>query len=548
MPPTPPQRPQRRQRTRRDVLRLGAGVLGAAFLLACTSDEDEEAPAATVTPVAGLSLLDEYRRPLGDPGGVLRLASIAGEGRDSAIEPLIYSTLVGFDRRTNLLYGDLAQSIELRDPLTVAFTLRPELRFHPNDRSLAVALTAEDVRREFALRAAGGDFVFSDVVSRIDAPDLQTVVLELRAPFALLFETFADARAAGIRSGQISPATGEPLGSGPFVSASREPAGDTLARNQLYHRPDQPLLDGVSVRELEDEAAVNAAFDDGTIDVLAVRPAGDDIAAFERPGTTVSARPGSGVLGIGLSLLPGRLGQSVRFVEEFQDPRVRRALSMAIDRAALAERFSGEISGPVGPAHEADALPASELAAHPLYQHDVAESRRLLSAAGAIGLSFRLHTPTDDRARALADVLLDQFAGAGLSPRLLVEEPAAWSQSFEAGDFEASIFDLTGLTTPDVGLRLHTSSGLAGGFSQWGYSNPPYDSAVRTALSQIDPSLRADRAREAQRLLLDDVPAMFPLVVPLERAALARDVVGYEFDAYGFNEGWLAPRWSVGGG
>jgi peptide/nickel transport system substrate-binding protein len=539
MPPTPPQRPQR---SRRDVLRLGAGVLGAAFLIACAGGEE-----ASVAPVAGLSLLDVYRRPLGDPGGVLRLASIAREGRAAAIAPLIYSTLVGYDRRTNLLYGDLAQSVELRDPLTIAFTLRPELRFHPNARSLAVALTAEDVQREFSLRAAGGEFVFSDVVSRVDAPDLRTVVVELRAPFALLFETFADSRAAGIRSGERSLETAEPLGSGPFVSASREPAGDTLARNQLYHRPDQPLLHGVSVRELEDEAAVDAAFEAGTIDVRAARPASNDDAVFERPGTTVSTRSGSGVLGIGLSLLPERLGKRVRFVEEFQDARVRRALSIAIDRATLAERFSGEISGPVGPAHEADALPVSELVAHPLYQHDVAEARVLLSAAGATGLNFRLHTPTDERARTLADLLLEQLAEAGFSPRLLVEEAAAWSQSFDAGDFDASVFDLTGLTTLDVGLRLHTSAGLAGGFSKWGYSNPPYDSAVRTTLSQIDPSLRADRAREAQRMLLDDVPAMFPLVAPLERAALARDVVGYEFNAYGFNENWLAPRWSVHG-
>ena len=84
-------------------------------------------------------------------------------------------------------------------------------------------------------------------------------------------------------------------------------------------------------------------------------------------------------------------------------------------------------------------------------------------------------------------------------------------------------------------------------FSPWGYSNPRYDAAVREALAQLDPSLRAERAREAQRLLLEDVPAMFPLVVPDERTAIASNVAGYEFDGYGFNEGWLVPFWSMQG-
>ena len=68
---------------------------------------------------------------------------------------------------------------------------------------------------------------------------------------------------------------------------------------------------------------------------------------------------------------------------------------------------------------------------------------------------------------------------------------------------------------------------------------------MRNALSALDPADRAERSREAQRLLLDDVPAMFPIWSRLERASIAKRVQGFEFAAYGFNVRWLAAGWRV---
>ncbi len=526
--------------SRRDALRLGAGVVGAALLAACGV---READVAAPPPAAGFTILDGYARTAGARGGVLRLGTLRGRGRTEAVWPLVYSALVGLDPRTNLLYGDLAQSVELRDPLSVAFTLRPELRFHPDEQSLANAITSDDVARDFALRRSGSEFVFLDVVDEVLTPDLRTVVLMLRAPFAQLFDTLADTRASGIRSARRSPVTGEPLGSGPFVTASRDEGGDAFARNQLYHRPQLPLLDGATLSLYGDAELIAEAFSAGRLDLLpeGVEPA----AGAERKDATVIERAGFGLLALGLSLLPEKGGRKVDSVAAFQDDRVRAAVSMAIDREALAERFGGRVSGPVGPAFVADALPRAELAGHRLYRHAPAEARRLLEAADASELDFRVQTSTNLRQRALAEELVRQLGDGGFAPRLQVQEPQDWEPDFRAGDFEATALDLSALATPDVGLRLHMSAGIDETFSPWGYSNPRYDQAVREALAQIDPSLRAERAREAQRLLLDDVPAMFPLVVPDERTVIADRITGYEFDAYGFNEGWLAPFWSM---
>ena len=55
----------------------------------------------------------------------------------------------------------------------------------------------------------------------------------------------------------------------------------------------------------------------------------------------------------------------------------------------------------------------------------------------------------------------------------------------------------------------------------------------------------ARRSREAQQLLLEQVPAMFPLLAPREYAELAPGLEGYEWGGHTFNEQHLAPLWRV---
>jgi len=142
-------------------------------------------------------------------------------------------------------------------------------------------------------------------------------------------------------------------------------------------------------------------------------------------------------------------------------------------------------------------------------------------------------------------LIVDQLAAAGFEPRPLVQEPKVWQSSFAAGDFEAVVFELGGLATPDVGLRLHMTGGVDGRFSLWGYSNPVYDVAVRDALSALNPGERARKSRDAQRMLLNDVPAMFPIAAPVEQASIVNRLGGYEFDGYDFNAGWLSTAWEL---
>ena len=158
-----------------------------------------------------------------------------------------------------------------------------------------------------------------------------------------------------------------------------------------------------------------------------------------------------------------------------------------------------------------------------------------------------LEAPRRQPLRALAQLVTRQLRSAGFLPQLELLDDDQLQRNLAAGDFEAILFELDPLRTPDLGLRLHSTGGLDGVFSPWGYSNPVYDQAVREAFLELDPAVRARAARRAQRLLLDDVPAMLPLPEPVERIAIADSVAEYEYDAYEFNERSLASHWHLGG-
>ena len=525
---------------------LGLGVAAAA-LAGCTSDDDDPTPTQEAAPGSRIrvrSLVPRTERPstASDLWLGATAAEVGADGLDRTTRYLTYSRLVGVDPRNAAVYGDLAREVEIPEPLVVRIALREGTHFHPDGAGMAHPLTAESVAREFERRRDEEVFLFSDVLERVEAPEERTLLLHLRAPFSLLFE-FLARDDASIRGDGAYAAVDAPLGSGTFLPSRLEGDSLVLRPNPLLSDERQPRLGQVLVHRVEQQRDLDALFADRELDVRRHPDEASRAAANVVSGRVEVRRPRQRMRGLALSQLPPRDQASQAAVEAFRDERVRRALSLALDREALAALDGGSLCGPVGPAFGGDALPAVELQAHPLYQHNTDGARALLSAAGHEGLAVRIAHADTPSLLTMAQALIDQLSAAGFQPRPISRPQPEFQLAFLNGDFEAAFFELDRLTTPDLGLRLHTTGGLDGTRSPWGYSNPVYDAAVRDALSQVDPVLRTRLSREAQRLLLDDVPAMFPLTAPPEYASLAEGVSGYEFDAFDFNDSVLAVQW-----
>jgi peptide/nickel transport system substrate-binding protein len=532
---------------RRQAIALGMSATAAALLAACTG---RGAPgAATAMPGPGGVSLKDRPKSTGkrSPAGVLRLGRVRnpGSGLPSDNEDLLlaYARLVAVDPRGPFVHQDIARAVEQPEPQLVRFTLRDSQRFHPDGSGVEQPLSADTVRTDFQRRASEGHTLFTEVVDRIDRPDSRTLVLHLKAPFGLLFELLG-APGASVRGEGSYGGTTERVGSGMWVPKKRGDAGMRYAANPALTGDAKPLLDAIEVLGANVASELDAAFARGEIDVRAY-PAGTRPAGEQPKGTSTQQRPARRMRGLGLSLLPSKNGATVRYVAAFQDARVRRAVGMALDREPLLALDKSYTSGPVGPAHAGEAIPEQELLGHPLYKRDASEARQLLLAAGAEGLTFRLAVPDLPLILQWSQLVAENLQSSGFQPRLQTVPFESWQKSFLAGDFEATLFDLGALDTPDIGLRLHTTEGIAGKFSLWGYSNPMYDVAVRGVLSAFDPKERAQKSRAAQKLLLDDGPAMLPIAATPEYATIAAGITGYEFNAYDLNTGMQSGIWSA---
>jgi ABC-type transport system substrate-binding protein len=519
------------------MLRLGAGTLASAVLAGCGG--------------GGLLAGDLKAPSQKERAGTLRIAAGGASPSPAGPAGMVYSCLVAFDERRSRVYGDLARHVDIDDSLALVARLRKETRFHPDSQNLAAALTAQDVQHDFQERAADGEYLFKEVIAAVEAPDIETVVLRLRAPFSLLFDYLADPLQASVRSQVRYGAVDARLGSGPFVPTGRDASGVGFAANPLFYRSRQPLLQGAYVADTPGDQNLDAAFVAGDFDIRVHPRDTKPGAAGDRAGATVQKRPSRRLRGLGLSLFPqkkGPAGGNVRFVEAFQDARVRLAISRALDYAALAAIDDGILSGPVGPAHKGDALSEADLLEHALYQRDLDEVHKLLDAAGHIELGFAMEGPNTTSLRAMAQLIDTQLREAGITPRINLLPPNDWQPLFLAGDFEAALFELDDLRTPDIGLRLHLTGGLTGNASLWGYSNPVFDAAARPVFMEMDPKQRGELSRKAQDVLLDQVPAMFSISAPPEYASLAAEVRGFEYDGFEFNEGRLSSQWRLAAG
>ena len=161
-----------------------------------------------------------------------------------------------------------------------------------------------------------------------------------------------------------------------------------------------------------------------------------------------------------------------------QDPRVRRAFELAIDRDALNQVvYNGEYTvgnqwvSPKNPWYQEK---------YPVPKRDVAKAKKLIQEAGAktpIAIDFMV--PNNPETRQMAEVLQSMTAEAGFDLKVRVTEFATSLNEAEAGRFQAYALNWSGRPDPDGNLYVFHKTGAPQNYG--GYSNPQVDAALDEA-------------------------------------------------------------------
>ena len=381
------------------------------------------------------------------------------------------------------------------DGLDYRFELRPGVRFHDG-----TPLTALDAKYSLdRARARDSTNPLRELLGPIDsigvAGDLG-LVIHLRHPLAELITYLGWGNLVIMSPLSSARAATAPVGTGPFRFGSwRKGDAIVLERNDDYWG-EPARLERVTFRILPDPSTALAALRAGDIDGFANFPSPESLGALAADpcfAVVVGSTEGETLLAINNRRPP------------FNDLRVRRALSHAIDRSAIIKAAMYGYGQPIG-SHFPPHHPAYvDLTGR--YPFDPARARALLAAAGyPQGFAVTLKLPPPYYARRSGEIIAAELAAIGVRVRIENVEWAQWlEQVFKNHDFDLTVVSHTEPLDYDIYARP--------GY-YFGYSNPAYAALLERLSRTLDPAERSRLLGEVQRTLADDAVNVFLFELP----------------------------------
>jgi peptide/nickel transport system substrate-binding protein len=395
---------------------------------------------------------------------------------------------------------------------TYTFKIRQDVKFHDGS-----PLTAADVAASFnkiifppdgLLSARASNYL---MVDKVEAPDASTVVFRLKFATSAFLPALADPFNFIYKKAILDKDSRwyekNILGSGPFKFAGYE-TGQSIKgeKNAEYYNSGRPYLDGFTGIYADKQAVRVEAIrgDRAAIEFRSMPPAardelvkalGDQITVQESDWNVASA------------VTPNHKRKP------FDDPRVRRALTLAIDRWHGAPAVSKiAIVKTVG----GIVFPGSPLAATqqeleqiagfwPDIDKSRAEAKRLLKEAGAEALSFELlNRNVDQPFKYVATWLIDEWSKVGLRVKQRVVPTGPWFEAMRNGDFDVV------LEAPGHGMvnpLLDVQKALPASVDSENYGNyddPREIEIYEQMLREIDPAQQRLLMRRFEKHVLDD--------------------------------------------
>ncbi len=539
------------------TLVLGVGGLSAILLLSGEGDGDGAGLPSGVTSSSSTDVAEV------DPSSRLRLASgdpvtmdphLAGDSLSAEYIVEIFGGLLTIIPPDFTVALDIAESFEVSDDnLTYTFTLRTDALFHDGRR-----VTAEDVKWSLERAASPiplgatqpsatalaylGDIVgirehffgLADDVEGIEVVDTRTIRFTLSEPLPpglfLAKLTYPTAFVVDRQQIERNPRnwTRKPNGTGPYkLQEWRLGERIVLEANDRYHLDPKPRV-GQVLYELSGGSTLTR-FENDELDV-----AGIGLADIER------ARDPASDLNALYESFPQFTISYIAFntrVPPFDDPNVRRALALAIDRKKVAEvTFSGMLLPATGilppqlPGYTSadktflfDPEAARAALADSRY---LVEDQRLVDEDGRTVNVVLTEVGGGAEARTDTQAFLEQWRNElGIEVEIrqtdfatfLADQDAGRLQMFNAG----WIMDY-----PDaediLDLKFHSSSSL----NDVGYSNEDVDALLEEARVESDPNRRISLYQDAERLIIDDV-GWIPLYFSVSHVVISTDVEGW---------------------
>ncbi|OGO04044.1 MAG: hypothetical protein A2Y60_03455 [Chloroflexi bacterium RBG_13_54_9] len=404
--------------------------------------------------------------------------------------------------------NSLAQSWEIsKDGLTYTFHLRQRVQWQNKPPMNGREFVATDVKwtleRHIATPGAPRREQLS-VIESIECPDKYTVVLHLKEPRGDLLLLLGSAYVE-ILAPELVTVTGDLntpkalVGLGPLMLDDYTPGVRLVfKKNPTYYRAKEglPYLDGQYWVVIPDPSTSLAAFRAEKIDIRGISRL--ELASVKKTNPNIYCYENE--LGALVGALSFRTDKA-----PFNDVRLRRAVSMALDRKLVIDTFyfgyGVEQRGPIHAAAPWYLKDQGECAKY--YQYNLEEAKRLVAEAGypgGLSVSLALNTAWGSTYREYCEFCADALSKIGIKVTLKPMENAAYFASVynaHAYDDLTFIYVWAGATLgPDCWVEMYQK----GRMNNWSNAaDPKLDELAKAQMVEMDPAKRQELLNEMQR-------------------------------------------------
>ena len=473
-------------------------------------------------------------------GGTLRVyhrdnlpsASIHEEATISTVQPFmsIFNNLVLFDQQKPInsaetIVPDLAESWSWDDSKTkLTFKLRQGVKWHDGK-----PFTARDVQCTWNKLTAKDPDDFRKNPRAIWWHNLKEVTVngDHEATFVLnrpqpSFLTMFASGYTPVYPCHVSTKDmrTNPIGTGPFKFVELK-RGESIkfVRNPDYWKKGKPYLDGIEWKVIENRSTRILAFVAGEFDMTFTTDVTIPLLK------DVSTQAPKAIC----ELVPTYVSSNLIInpkTAPFNDPKIRQAMSLALDRKAFIDILSNgkdEISGVMLPPPAGRwGMPADMVQTLPGYAADVeksrAEARKIMESLGyseAKPLPVKISTRNIAVYRDPAVILIDQLKKIHIAGELEVVDTSIWHAKVTRGEYSVGL-NLTGVGVDDPDVNLYENYSCNSERNLTNYCNKEVDALIDKQSEETDVAKRKQIVWAIEKRLAED---------------LARPIIAYQRSA-----------------
>ncbi len=417
-----------------------------------------------------------------------------------------------FDPYTCEVTPDLAQSWQSSaDGKTWTFSLRQGVKFQNQPPVNGREMTSDDVvfSYDYYMKSGGGSYAAAfTAVDKLEAVDKYTVRITLKAPYADFLATIPAGVQSYIIPKEIQAKDGDftktMVGTGPIqVKQVFGKERILYDKNPGYFVPGVPFLDGLDYNIVVDASTALAGYRAGLYHWVSLS------GSFQTSkGAAAIKKDSPDSIFFETSWPQALYPMFVRLDKPpFNDIRVRRAMSLAMDRPGIIKDIylgSGYIMAPIPWPWEFDNRP--DASTMPWYAYDPQKAKALLADAGyPNGFSF-----TADYARGLADtdlsvpVYTDNLKAIGINMSLNPVDFTALRNLMSGKTYQSAVFGyVPSASTIDGWIYPAMYSNNSGNFA--GINDPEIDKLLDAQRTEMNDAKRKDILKQLWQKEVDQV-------------------------------------------